>query len=77
LYGCETLTLTLREEYSLNVLEKGVMRRTFSPKPEEATRGCRKLQRENTELITATTSVSNTFRYDVYSCVNNLYWFTV
>jgi len=32
LYGCETWSLTLREEHRLRVLENRVMRRIFEPK---------------------------------------------
>jgi hypothetical protein len=32
LYGCETLSLTLREEHRLRVFENRVLRRIFGPK---------------------------------------------
>jgi hypothetical protein len=32
LYGCETWSLTLREEHTLWVFEKRVLRRIFGPK---------------------------------------------
>jgi hypothetical protein len=35
LYGCETWSLTLREEHRLGVFEKRVLIRTFTPKREE------------------------------------------
>jgi hypothetical protein len=35
LYGCETWSLTLREEHRLRVFENRVLRRTFGPKREE------------------------------------------
>ena len=35
LYGCETWSLTLREERRLKVLENRVLRRTFGPKRDE------------------------------------------
>jgi hypothetical protein len=35
LYGCETWSLTLREEYRLRVFETRVLRRIFGPKREE------------------------------------------
>jgi hypothetical protein len=41
LYGCETLSLTLREEHRLRVL-----RRIFGPKRDEVTGGWRKLHNE-------------------------------
>jgi hypothetical protein len=35
LYGCETWSLTLREEHRLRVFENRVLRRMFGPKREE------------------------------------------
>ena len=35
LYGCETWSLTLREERKLRVFEKRVLRRIFGPKRDE------------------------------------------
>jgi hypothetical protein len=32
LYGCETWSLTVREEYKLRVFENRVLRRIFGPK---------------------------------------------
>jgi hypothetical protein len=38
-YGCETWSLTLREEHRLRVFENRVLRRTFGPKRDEVTGG--------------------------------------
>jgi hypothetical protein len=38
LCGCETLSLTLREEHRLRVFENRVLRRIFGPKKVEVTR---------------------------------------
>jgi hypothetical protein len=46
LYGCETWSLTLREEHRLRVFENGVLRRIFGPKRAEVTREWRKLHNE-------------------------------
>jgi hypothetical protein len=46
LYGCETLSLTLREEHRLGVLENRVLKRIFGPKRDEVTEECRKLHNE-------------------------------
>jgi len=46
LYGCETWSLTLREECRLRVFENRVLRRIFGPKTEEVTREWRKLNNE-------------------------------
>jgi len=43
LYGCETWSLTLREERRLRLFENRVFRRLFGPKRDEATREWRKL----------------------------------
>jgi hypothetical protein len=37
LYGCETWSLTLREEHRLRVFENRVLRRIFGPKRDEVT----------------------------------------
>jgi hypothetical protein len=39
LYGCETCSLTLREEHRLRVLENKVLKRIFQPKKDEMTGG--------------------------------------
>jgi hypothetical protein len=46
LYGCETLSLTLREEDRLRVFENRVLRIIFGPKKDEVTGGWRKLHNE-------------------------------
>jgi hypothetical protein len=46
LYGCETCSLTLKEEYRLRVFEKRVLRRIFGPKRGKVTGGWRKLHNE-------------------------------
>ncbi|KAJ4444582.1 hypothetical protein ANN_06378 [Periplaneta americana] len=48
LYGCETWTLTLREEHGLRVFEKKVLRKIFGAKRDEVTGEWRKLH--NTEM---------------------------
>jgi hypothetical protein len=44
LYGCETWSLTLREEHRLRVFENRVLRGIFGPKRDEVTGEWRKLQ---------------------------------
>jgi hypothetical protein len=46
LYGCETWSLTLREEHRLRAFENRVLRRIFRPKRDEVTGGWRKLHNE-------------------------------
>ena len=46
LYGCETWSLTLKEERRLRVSENRVLRRIFVPKRDEVTGECRRLHNE-------------------------------
>jgi len=46
LYGCETWSLTLREERRLRVFEKRVLRRIFGPERNEVTEEWRQLHNE-------------------------------
>jgi len=46
LYGCETWSLTLREERRLRVFGNRVLRRVFGPKRDEVTGEWRKLHNE-------------------------------
>jgi len=45
-YGCETWSLTLREERKLRVFDNMVLRRIFGPRSEEVTREWRRLHNE-------------------------------
>jgi hypothetical protein len=45
LYGCETWSLTLREEHRLRVFDNRVLRRIFGPKRDEVTGEWRKLHK--------------------------------
>jgi hypothetical protein len=47
-YGCETWSLTVRDEHRLRVFENRVLRRIFGPKRDEMTGDWRKLH--NVEL---------------------------
>ena len=46
LYGCETWSMTLREERRLRVFENRVLRRVFGPKRDEVTGEWRKFHKE-------------------------------
>jgi hypothetical protein len=46
LYGCETWSLTLREEHRLRVFENTVLREIFGPKRDEVTGEWRRLHNE-------------------------------
>jgi hypothetical protein len=52
LYGCETWSLTLREEHTLRVFENRVLRRIFGPKRDEVTGEWRRLLNERLMICT-------------------------
>jgi len=52
LYGCETWSLTLREERSLRMFKNRVLRRIFGPKRDEVTGEWRKLHNEELNICT-------------------------
>jgi len=51
LYGCETWSLTFREERRLRVLQNRLLRRIFGPKRDEAIREWRKLHNEELNYL--------------------------
>jgi hypothetical protein len=51
LYGCETWSVTLREEHRLRVFENRVLRRIFGPKRDEVTEEWRKLDNEELHIL--------------------------
>jgi hypothetical protein len=57
LYGCETCSLTLREEYRLRVFENRMLRRIFGPKREEVAEGWRKLHNEELHNLYSSPSI--------------------
>jgi hypothetical protein len=57
LYGCETWTLTLREEHKLRVFENRVLRRIFGPKWDGVTGGQRKLHNEELHSLYSSPSI--------------------
>jgi hypothetical protein len=57
LYGCQTWTLTLREEHRLSVFENRVLRRIFGPKRDELTGGWRKLHNEELHGLYSSPSI--------------------
>jgi hypothetical protein len=57
LYGCETLSLTLREEHRLRVFESRVLRRIFGPERDEVTEGWRKLHSEELNGLYSSPSI--------------------
>jgi hypothetical protein len=57
LYGCETWSLTLREEHRLRVFKNKVLRRIFGPKRNEVTGGWRKLHSEELHDLYSSPSI--------------------
>ena len=57
LYGCETWSLTLREERRLRVFEGRVLRRIFEPKSDEVTGEWRKLHNEELNDLYSSTNI--------------------
>jgi hypothetical protein len=57
LYGCETWSLTLREEHRLRVFENRVLRRIFGPNRDEVTGDWRKLHNEELHSLYSSPSI--------------------
>jgi hypothetical protein len=57
LYGCETWSLTLREEHRLRVFENRVLRRLFGPKRDEVTGEWRKLHNKKLRDLYSSPSI--------------------
>jgi hypothetical protein len=57
LYGCETWSLTPREEHRLRVFENKVLRKIFGPKRDEVTGGLRKLHNEELRDLYSSPSI--------------------
>jgi hypothetical protein len=57
LYGCETWSLTLREEHRLRVFKNRVLRRIFELKRDEVTGGWRKLYNEELHNLYSSPSI--------------------
>jgi hypothetical protein len=57
LFGCETWSLTLREEYRLRVFGNTVVRRIFGPKWDEVTGDWRKLHNEELHHLFSSPSI--------------------
>jgi hypothetical protein len=62
LYGCETWSLTVREEHKLRVFGNRVLRILFGPKRDEETRGWRKLHNEELHDLYSSPSIIRIIR---------------
>jgi len=56
-YGCETWSLTLREEMKLSVFENMVLRRIFGPRRDEVTGDWRRLRNEELNDLYSSPSI--------------------
>jgi hypothetical protein len=57
LFGCETWSLTLREEHRLRVFENRVLRRIFGPERDEVPGEWRKLHNKELHALYSSTSI--------------------
>jgi hypothetical protein len=56
-YGCETWSLTLREEHRLRVYENRVLRRIFGPNGHEVTGEWRKFHSEELHILYSSSNI--------------------
>jgi hypothetical protein len=57
LYGCETWSLTLREDRKLRVFEDMVLRRTFEPRRDDVTGEWRRLHKEELNYLNSSPNI--------------------
>jgi len=62
-YGCQTWSVTLREERRLRVFEYRVLRRIFGPKKNEITGECRKLHSEELNDLYCSPNIIRVIKY--------------
>jgi hypothetical protein len=62
LFGCETRSLTLREEHRLRVFENRVLRRIFGPSREEVAGGWRTLHNEELHNLYTSSDISRVIK---------------
>ena len=72
LYGCETWSLTLREEHRLRVCEDRVLRRIFGPKRDEVTWEWRKLHNEELNDLCSSPSIVRVIKSRIMSWVGHV-----
>jgi hypothetical protein len=69
LYGCETRSLTLKEERRLRVFESRVLRRIFGPKTDEGTGEWRKLHNEEFNNLLCLLNTVRVIKSRIMRCV--------
>jgi hypothetical protein len=62
LYGCQTWSVTLREEYRLKVFENRVLRRMFGLEREKVAGGWRRLRYEELHNLYASQNIVREFK---------------
>jgi len=60
LYGCETCSLTLREEHRPGVFENRALKRIFVPEREQVAGGWRRLQNEELQSLHSSSHITRT-----------------
>jgi hypothetical protein len=68
LYGCETWSLTLREERKLKVSENMVLRRIFGPRRNEVTGDWRKLHNEELNDLYSSPNIVRVIKWKRMRC---------
>jgi hypothetical protein len=64
LYGCETWSLTLREEHRLKAFENRVLRRIFGPKRDKVTGQWRRLHNEELNDLNSSPNIIRVINQD-------------
>jgi hypothetical protein len=72
LYGCETWSLTLREERRLKVFENRVLRRLFGPKSDEVTGEWRKLHNKQLNDLYSSPNIGRMIKSKRIRCAGNV-----
>jgi hypothetical protein len=71
LYGCETWSLTIREEHRLRVFENRVLRRLFGLKRDEVMRDWRKLHNDELHNLCSSQSIIRMIKSRRMACRMN------
>jgi hypothetical protein len=71
LYGCETWSLTLREEHRLRVFENRVLRRIYGPKRDEMIGDWRKQQTEELHNLYSSPNIIRMIKSRRMTCYTN------